>query len=107
MSVFWSALLLLCFAVGCDGSTCDDLQDRSFESVELLPCGATTCRWGLDFRNGRFSWKHDTVVDSGSFACDGNAISATRDQDGAALGGSYDEATDTLTWDGRTYQPPP
>ena len=94
----------LCLVAGCQSDVCAELEDRSFESVEVLPCGAVNCAWAIDFRSGRFSWKHDTVVDVGSYACDAESISATRDADGAGFAGSYDEASDTLTWDGKRYR---
>lgn len=96
--------VVLCLIAGCQSDVCDELEDRSFESVEALPCGAVNCAWGIDLRSGRFTWKHDTVVDVGSYACDAESISATRDADGATFSASYDEASDALTWDGKSYR---
>jgi hypothetical protein len=89
---------------GCADS-CDDLHDRTFESREILPCGMDSCRWTVAFHSGRYGWSHDEAEESGSFTCDGAAVTAAPDAGGAALSGRFDSATDLLEWEGRSYQP--
>jgi hypothetical protein len=109
MSRIVCALAVACVAcVGCQDDVCDDLQDRRFTSVELLPCNTPTqqmdCNWTLDFRSGRFVWQHDDVDEGGSYSCGTDDISATSDT-GAVYSGGYDTDTDVLEWDGRPYRP--
>ena len=96
------AFVVACAALGCQNDVCDDLQDRAFASDELLPCGMQDCAWTLEFRSGRYLWRHDEVADSGSYSCGNDDISATSDT-GATFAGRYDTDAEVLSWDGRTY----
>lgn len=91
---------------------CIDLEGRTFSSVNELECGLTPdgaarCHWQLAFaiRDGQasdFAWSYSDVGESGRVECHGHALSATASR---KITGSYDPATQMLTWDGQVYVP--
>jgi hypothetical protein len=92
----------------CGGSTCPELQNTAFQSVDEQVCDDTVmpptmCSWTVAFRNGRYTWTRGSLQEEGDFNCDGATVNATTSA-GASHSASYDGASGVLTWDGVAYQ---
>lgn len=100
-------------APGCTGPDSGDVCGAllgAFQSVTANECGLgpngpVYCNWRVSFDDrGQFDWFHSDVVESGTYACAGSAITAP----GARpIVGSYDGRCDLLTWDGILYERAP
>ena len=95
---------------GSDGGVnfCARLSGLTFASLDLLECGrgpdgGALCRWRIDFTSTTmFDWQHSDFVESGTYTCDSNTITAQR-QTGGPITATYDPATQRLSWDGVFY----
>ncbi len=106
---------------------CIALEGRTFASVNELECGralggAGRCQWQITFavRDGsasEFVWQHRSgagspdspltysdVAESGRVECRGETLRGIASRKvSVALGGTFDPATQVLTWAGQTY----
>jgi hypothetical protein len=90
---------------------CLAFEGRRFASVEehecgLGPTGVVRCTWHLDIapldpQRSMFMWQHSDFGESGSIRCTGRQLST--DGFGRIYTGSYNPATQLLTWDGLMY----
>ena len=90
---------------------CFALEGRSFTSVRQLECGRTPdgvarCNWTLSFATrdtdaSEFAWLYSDISDHGRAECRGQSITATAAS--RTVSGSFDPATQMLTWDGELY----
>jgi len=91
---------------GSDG--CEMLPGLSFDSIDERECGlappdsgAALCHWHISFTNTTtFTWGHSDYVESGTYTCSANTITAQTQTRGSL--------TSTLdlwrfTWDGVVY----
>lgn len=82
--------------------------EAHLESVELLECGlgpngVATCHWQLDFEfDGTYTWLYSDVGEGGHWRCEDGTIIA--DGGGQDHVGVWDDASQTLTWEGQVYQ---
>jgi hypothetical protein len=98
---------LLAAPTGCGSDTCDELHDTTFASAEAQPCVdaamvTTTCKWTLNFHNGRYTWRRGATEELGDFNCGGSDVTGSATT-GETRGGSYDTASTSLTWEGLAY----
>jgi hypothetical protein len=96
-----------------DGATCALVAH--YQSVDELECGLTPdgtamCHWMLSFTatagdasTGTLSWSHSDVGESGSYTCDGTAITAN--VTGRDVTVVLSATTGTLVFDGIAYEP--
>jgi hypothetical protein len=95
---------------GGDGgiSFCARLSGATFMSLDQLECGrgpdgGARCQWRINFTSATiFDWQHSDFVESGTYTCAGNTITAQR-QSGGPITATFDSATQRLTWDGVLY----
>lgn len=90
---------------------CIALEGRTFHSVNDLECGrgpegTARCHWTLTFAirdtdASDFAWSFSDVQEAGRAECRGQSIVAS----GASrtLSGTFDSATQMLTWAGEVY----
>jgi len=87
---------------------CEMLGNLTFDSIDERECGlappdsgAALCHWRITFTNGTtFTWRHSDYVESGTYSCSDNTITAQTQTRGSL--------TSTLnlwrfTWDGVVY----
>jgi hypothetical protein len=118
--------LLVLLVTGCTDDTtsssttekfrCPSLENRMFESVDIQPdcglgpTGPVPCNWTIyfdGFVNDRtaFHYRYSDIGESGDVQCDGASVTEIGSAFGTPHAGTYDAATDRLTWDGIEYQP--
>jgi len=86
---------------------CDRLRERRvFESRELVDCGPPVeghppprCRSRIEFNDSTYRWRHTDMVFVGDYTCQEGRVNAQRGS------GTYDPASDVLTWQGAEYAP--
>jgi len=66
------------------------------------------CTWHIAFTpvddfTSHFQWQHSDVEESGDVACAATLVYSTQGSDGP--GGTYDTASQQLTWEGVVYAP--
>jgi len=86
---------------------CVALEGRTFESINELECGLTPdgvarCHWQISFgirdnTASEFAWSYSDVGETGRVECHGQSVASP------SYVGSFDSATQTLTWAGETY----
>jgi hypothetical protein len=89
-------------------SDCELLAGLSFDSIDERECGlappdsgAALCRWRISFTNSTtFTWHHSDYVESGTYTCSANTITAQ-----TVARGSLTATLDLwrFTWDGVVY----
>lgn len=84
---------------------CADIKNSRFSSVNqqtggMTPEGASKAHWSIRFTDTTFSWIHTDIVQSGFFTCTDNNITLKD----SSVTGTYDPATQILTWDGVAYK---
>jgi hypothetical protein len=90
------------------GDACAIIANKTYVSVNQMECGlgpngVAYCNWNVAFSaDGTFDWRHSDVVESGSYTCNGAAITGTRGS-AAPVAGMLDANVDRLTWDGAAY----
>ena len=90
---------------------CFALEGRTFTSVNQLECGRTPdgvgrCNWTIHFATrdtdaSDFAWSYSDVSEHGRAECRGESIVATASN--RTVNGTFDPATQTLSWNGETY----
>ena len=109
----WLCALVVGLSFGCsdggsgsgnDGgaSFCASLSGSTFMSLELHECGrgpdgGARCQWQINFTSATmFDWQHSDFVESGTYTCAANTITAQR-QTGGPITATYDPASKRLT----------
>jgi hypothetical protein len=93
---------------GSDG--CTRLAQLSFLSIDERECGlappdsgAALCRWHINFTGATtFAWSHSDYVESGTYTCADNTITA-QTQTRGTLTAVLDPAIWRFSWDGVVY----
>ena len=84
------------------GAPFDSLDERE---CGLAPpdAGASLCHWRITFTSGTmFSWRHSDYIETGSYVCNANTITA-QTQTRGTLTAILDPITWRFTWDGVVY----
>ena len=95
-----------------DGGTsgCGMLNGLSFDSLDLRECGLappdsgdSRCHWRITFTSATmFSWRHSDYIETGSYVCSANTITA-QTQTRGTLTATLDSNIWRFTWDGVVY----
>jgi hypothetical protein len=91
-------------------SGCAMLAGLSFDSLDERECGlappdagASRCRWRITFTDATmFSWRHSDYIESGSYSCSTNTITAQTQTRGTVTA-ILDPAVWRFTWDSVVY----
>ena len=91
-------------------NACARLAGLSFQSIDERECGlappdsgAALCHWGIRFTDATtFTWAHSDYVESGTYTCGANTITA-QTQTRGTLTAIVDPAIWRFTWDGVVY----
>jgi hypothetical protein len=89
---------------------CARLAGLSFLSIDERECGlappdsgAALCQWRISFTDATtFTWRHSDYVESGTYTCGANTITA-QTQTRGTLTAILDPAIWRFTWDGVVY----
>ena len=68
------------------------------------PAGVVQCRWSVSFTEaGTFTWRYSDLGDTGTYTCNGSTVTGQR-SGGNTINGQYMAASDTLFWNGVSYE---
>ena len=98
------------FEIDAGTNACARLAGLSFQSIDERECGlappdsgAALCHWGIRFTDATtFTWAHSDYVESGTYTCGANTITA-QTQTRGTLTAIVDPAIWRFTWDGVVY----
>ena len=89
----------------------DVLQGKRFQSLEKLerglgPNGVVLDYWHISFKDGKFSWAHSDVSESGRYEYDSatGKITASPRAGKLKYEGKYDPKTGALIWQDKKYK---
>jgi len=86
---------------------CDLISNSSFRSIKkyevgLGPNGPAMGYWGIYLKDGKFSWHHSDVGESGTFSCKDNILQVQLFK--RVLTGNYDTSRKILLWEDVEYK---
>lgn len=92
---------------------CAAITGKMFMSLSQGECGLASdgglvlCHWHITFSDGgSFYWQHSDYGQTGTYTCDGDAVSGMTNG-GGTISGSWDSTRAQLIWDARAYAAAP